>query len=299
MREKLPMYVLSGLVILLASVIIITTTPGNNVTGAFSVIDVAPEDFTFTSPAEITEEQASRELTKAHKAINFFLEKNHTTNYLEDILEEANQSYDKGNYTETIKATSLIKHLQSKTNEFYDQKELQLQQLQAEPTLNLTRSYTLIEQAQTAIINERYDEAFSLLKQSQEEFEKTKLEASQTNALVELSKNIFRRYWWQILTGVIILILISIPLFKQIRKHRLKTKITKLKAELKKTQQLIKRLQKACFNEKKITPKSYKLKVSRYEERIAEIKHTLPVLEAQLKGKKPQKEKRKAPIEIK
>jgi len=53
-----------------------------------------------------------------------------------------------------------------------------------------------------------------------------------------------------------------------------------------KTQELIKQLQKTCFIDKKITTDSYKTKVAKYEEKIAEIKYTIPVIETQLKGKK-------------
>ncbi len=67
------------------------------------------------------------------------------------------------------------------------------------------------------------------------------------------------------------------------------------------TLQVKKRLQKECFVDKKITPTTYKTRAARYEERIAEIKHTIPVLEAELKGEKvkPQKKKTKGVIEVK
>jgi hypothetical protein len=64
----------------------------------------------------------------------------------------------------------------------------------------------------------------------------------------------------------------------------LKRKINHLKLETKKTKELIKRLQKECFIDKKISTSSYKEQAAKYEERINEIKQTLPVLEAELKG---------------
>ena len=66
------------------------------------------------------------------------------------------------------------------------------------------------------------------------------------------------------------------------RKRYLKSKIKNLKLDLKKTTELIKTLQKECFIAHKINTDTYHDRVIKYEERIAEIKHSLPVLEARL-----------------
>ena len=72
-----------------------------------------------------------------------------------------------------------------------------------------------------------------------------------------------------------------------------------MKDELQKRKELIKRLQKSCFIDKKITPKTYKNRAGKYEERIAEINHTLPVLVAELVGKKVVLPKRKGVLVVK
>ena len=62
---------------------------------------------------------------------------------------------------------------------------------------------------------------------------------------------------------------------------------------------MMKELQTICFIKKKISVASFKIKSIKYEERLTEIKHTLPVLKAQLSGKKLAKPKVKGVIEVK
>jgi signal transduction histidine kinase len=78
----------------------------------------------------------------------------------------------------------------------------------------------------------------------------------------------------------------KIWLDSEVGKGLLRRKIGRLKLEAKKTKELIKKLQKECFIGKKISTDSYKEQAAKYEERINEIKQTLPVLEAELKGEK-------------
>ena len=59
-----------------------------------------------------------------------------------------------------------------------------------------------------------------------------------------------------------------------------------LKLEQIKISDLIKSLQKICFVDKKISVQTYRNKSQRYEERLLEIKRTIPVLENIVKGNK-------------
>ena len=73
------------------------------------------------------------------------------------------------------------------------------------------------------------------------------------------------------------------------RKYRQKKsakQLKNLKLEQIKIGDLINGLQKICFVDKKISVQTYRNKSQRYEERLLEIKRTIPVLENIVKGNK-------------
>jgi len=70
-----------------------------------------------------------------------------------------------------------------------------------------------------------------------------------------------------------------------VTKRYVKNKIEKLKLELNKIKDLTKELQKEVFIKKTITTKTYQEGVAKYEERITELKQSIPVLQEQLKRK--------------
>ena len=74
-------------------------------------------------------------------------------------------------------------------------------------------------------------------------------------------------------------------IFSWSRKIYLKKKLEGLKLDLKKTLELIKSLQKECFVQHKINTDTYHDRVVNYEERIAEIKHSQPIIKARLERK--------------
>lgn len=125
------------------------------------------------------------------------------------------------------------------------------------------------------------------------------IEHSRVKVVAIWGKNFFERYWWQILVALVILAIISPFIVRDIRKRRLEHMRKALLEEKAKIEELIKRLQMSCFTQKKISVSTYKSKVSKFEKRLAEIRHTLPVIEAELKGKKYVKKRKKGVLEVK
>ncbi|MEK6900369.1 MAG: hypothetical protein AABX05_04570 [Nanoarchaeota archaeon] len=121
--------------------------------------------------------------------------------------------------------------------------------------------------------------------------------------LVYLGKTFLFKYWRQIILALLLSGIISFFLSKQIIEKRRKNRIFQLKEEQASILEEIKSLQKRCFVDNKISINEYKRKAAKYEERIAEIKRTIPVLEAQLlenKGKRLEKPKaNKIGLEVK
>lgn len=297
-------YLVSLLLLFIALSLILFMGPEGTITGMMvSVVDVAPEGFAFEPPENVSQEEAGQALEQAREAIEKITQLNLNTTFMEDAFLEANLSYHQEDYLQTIKLAQLIKYLEKENIDLLDKIKL-TQQKEEElenKTINTSEGQVLIESALEAFHQEQFDEAKDLLEQAENELEKAEAEKTRAERLTYLSRKFIGRYWWQILLIITILALVSYPITKIIIRKRRKRKLELLRTELNKTQELIKQLQKSCFVDKKMTTKTYKAKTAKYEERIAEIKHTLPVLEAQLKGKKmPEKKKQpKGVLEVK
>ena len=123
--------------------------------------------------------------------------------------------------------------------------------------------------------------------------EQAQSEQKRLKGLIRLSRNFFQKYWWHILLGIAILALILPPMIKRIKRSRAKKKLDSLRTELVVIERLLKKAQEECFKSKKITVETYKIRTERYKSKMAEIKHTIPVLEAIASGKKKPEEKQK------
>lgn len=267
------------------------------------MVEIAPEEFTFQEPEDNSSEAAQQALAQAQEEIKTMEELNFTNTFVEDVFLEANQSYQLEDYPNVFKLTQLIGFIKKEKIDFLDQLELvrrKADELEKEG-INVSQGKALIEEAMAAFRQDQLEDSTLFMEEADAELEMAREEHSHLEGLVELGKSFFLKHWWKIILIILIIGLITYLTAKKLRRKRLQTKLTRLKTELEKTQELIKRLQKNCFIEKKITTKTYKNKAAKYEERIAEIKHTLPVLEAQLEGKKApeKKEKPKGILEVK
>jgi len=302
MKIKIPAV---GLVMVLLILAVITTLnlEGNNVTGAFTLVDLAPEGFVYEEPLEVSLETVEAALNKAQGEIEQMERLNFSTTFVADILIEAEQAYQREDYDHVFELTQLITFMKKEKIEFSDklkltqEKELQLQ----EAGIEITRGEALIKQAETAFYADQLREAQILLQEANQEFNQAEIEQNRLTKISWLSKNFLLRHWWKILVIVVMLGIITTPLTKKVIKRRREHQLKRLRLELDKTKELIKHLQKECFIQKRITTKAYKEKVAKHEERIAELKHTIPVVEAQLTGKKVMEKKNKVKgiIEVK
>lgn len=296
-------YLISLVLLLVALAIIIFMGPISSPTGYFVFTEIAPEGFTYIPPEKISPEAASKALQEAYQEIEEMKKLNFTITFVSDVYSEAEASYKQSNYTNMFQMTQLISYIKKEKIEFLDRVELikqKEQELQQEG-IDISEGKVILEQAMNSFVQDQLAEAEQLLEQANRELDQAKQERSRLKELADLSKSFLIKYGWQIILIIIILGLLSYPAVKTIVKKRRKQKLEQLRTELNKTQELIKQLQKTCFVDKKMTTQTYQSKVAKYEERIAEIKHTIPVLEAQLKGQKaePNKEKSKGVIEVK
>jgi uncharacterized protein YoxC len=261
--------------------------PGNNITGQFSVLDVAPSNYQFIKPDDVSQDAAKRSLENALADIEIIRAQNVSTQFALDAHREAHAFYDQGEYTAVFPITELVTFIKHETIELGDKAMLLQQDIQAaaDQGIDVNKSVVFWNEALVSLRQQQLDDTRRQLARSSEELEAARNEQSRVATIVLLGKNFFVRYWWQILVVVATLVALSFPVGKRIRKWRLRRTRDRLKAELAKSQEMIRKMQIICFKEKKITVETYKAKVTHYEERIAEIKHTLPVVQAQLKGR--------------
>ena len=228
--------------------------------------------------------------------------------YLETLLQVAEETpphaIEQQNYEQSIHHIELIKKAKEQIYIIRDTSTL-LQTKINEYTKNdvdISEGEKLLTKAETSFKEERYEEALEYLRASETALDVASSETKRIKGLALLSKNFFQRYWWQLTIIILILLVIAKPVFFKIRKYRAEQQWEVLQRELQTLNKLLKKAQEDCFKHKVISQQTYTLRSQRYKEKITKIKHTLPVLEAVMKGekiKKQQMEKRKGVIEIK
>lgn len=284
-----PVYVYIAILALSLSLASLFITSNNqNVTGAFTMADIAPKSFIYQEPSDTSPEAAQRALTQAEQDIKEMNDLNFISLFSKDALTEAKLAYAEKNYQKVFQLTQLINHIKKKKIDFYDRVrllEIKKQTLEEKGIKGVADVNAIMQQAMNAFTLEQFDEADDFLTQANTKLADANKEATRLQILALTSKNFFLRYWWQNLIGLVILSIMAYFASRSVSKKMLERKISHLKLDLDQTQESIKKLQKECFISKAISVNTYKDRSAKYEEHIVEIKHTLPVLETQLKSK--------------
>ena len=281
-------YLISGMIVLVALMGLIAVLQQGNVTSgmtsAFSVVDIAPSGFTYQEPDDLSKEAAEEAIKKAELEIGDMKDLNFPVLFPNDALKEAKNSFDDGDYEQVFKVTQLISYTKRQKIDFMDKMRLLeiKKQVVEDKGMNMKKIDTMMQQSMNAFSLEQFEDANEMLDEAKDEINKASVERIRLSTVAMLGKNFFVRNWLLVLVVVLILALITPMIFAKSRKRYLKGRIRHLKLDLKKTMELIKSLQKECFVAHKINTDTYHDRVLKYEERIAEIKHSVPILEARL-----------------
>ncbi|MEK6885438.1 MAG: hypothetical protein AABX17_00560 [Nanoarchaeota archaeon] len=149
----------------------------------------------------------------------------------------------------------------------------------------------IVKQAQESFIAERYDESLSWITNANSELDKVAQEKARLAVFKSFSVNFFQKYWIYMVIIFILGFILFLFLRGRIKKYNLIKKITHLKAEQQVLTTLMIRTQNERYKENKISGLVYNIRIKKYQERINEIKESLPVLEAKLHDKKIGKKK--------
>ena len=149
----------------------------------------------------------------------------------------------------------------------------------------------IVKQAQESFIAERYDESLSWITNANSELDKVAQEKARLAVFKSFSVNFFQKYWIYMVIIFILGFILFLFLRGRIKKYNLIKKITHLKAEQQVLTTLMIRTQNERYKENKISGLVYNIRIKKYQERINEIKESLPGLEAKLHDKKIGKKK--------
>ena len=85
---------------------------------------------------------------------------------------------------------------------------------------------------------------------------------------------------------IVIISVVAKPIYQACRRKYAQYQYLELKKEYKSLRELLKNAQIDCFKDEKISEATYMVRHEKYMKRMAEIKHTLPVLQNIFTGKK-------------
>ena len=116
---KIKMYLTSIVLIVIALLIIMfVSVEVDTLTGYFSLVEIAPEGFIFQEPSEISQEAAQLALWRAEDQIKSMQESNLVTSFVEDALQEAQESYNDEDYLNVFKLAQLISFIEKEKTLF-------------------------------------------------------------------------------------------------------------------------------------------------------------------------------------
>ncbi len=193
------------------------------------------------------------------------------------------------NYSVVIESTNNIKEAQKQVFLILDSLSAITSRIDNEKKLgtDTSNSDNILQQARDSFNAERYNESLSLIANANSELDRSAGEKARLSILKYYSINFFQSYWYYLLGAFILIFIIFLFLRGKIKKYNLIKKITHMKAEQQVLTNLVMQTQRERYKENKISSLVYNIRINKYHERMNEIKESLPVLEANLYGKKP------------
>lgn len=264
-------------------------------------------------------ETAQKCLENAKQQINDMKQTGFSTQYVEDLYDEAQQAFTGPNITKLEKQVQILNETGQSTDELLEliavskpqynktiqlceqitlvKKEaialsLEITQLEKlvneqQQTVDITIPKQYIEQAQDALDKEHYADAKQYINQTTDALEQSIIEGSRTRVLLKVAKRsvtVFAKEHWQlliILTAIILLISYVLGILAEI--YHTERKIAHAKTELKATTEMLKSVQKEYFGQGQYSSGSYKTKKNYLKQRQLELKKDIPVMENNLK----------------
>jgi hypothetical protein len=288
-----------------------------NISGveAADLVQIGGEQIEQQEVTELTREEAVEAIALAEKYIQEIKYASFNTKYVEDLLIEAEQSlvrvdhakeqeWEGFSYDEVLISTQKIADAKDQVYILSDELvvlDIKLSEY-ADQSIETLEAETLFESAKTAFDEERYTEAAELIEKTNSELDDKKAERTSVKALTASGKSFVERNWWQLIIAIVVLSVAGMLGYKKWFVWRIKKKIKHLNTKHTTLLGLMIKAQRERFEKGTIPNSTYKIRMEKYQDKLIEIKRTLPVFKAQLKKKvkhiKPQAKKVKHKLKI-
>lgn len=194
-------------------------------------------------------------------------------------------NYEGFNYGEVLKHTQEISLRKQKAYSLSDSiraAAIRIEDYRSQK-IDATAAETFLSDAKLAFEKERYDEAEILLLKARSDLEDRRAELSTLNVIVESGKSYFVKNWPAISVAVVAVGLSAWFGWRLSRARRIRNKLRRLRVEKSVLIRLMKKAQVDRYETAEISESIYEIRMEKYNERMEEVKRTLPVLESMLK----------------
>lgn len=156
----------------------------------------------------------------------------------------------------------------------------------AQTGLNATALFELLSNAKTEFKEERFEDSIGLLNKIEPKINEIESENTLVKTIYRVGKettiNFIKEHYIAIIITLIILIIIFLLSYNRVMVKILKRKLYDMGVEKDVLTELIKKAQSDYYSKGIIPKKTYEIKMSKYKERMQQIKEQLPVLQARL-----------------
>lgn len=192
-------------------------------------------------------------------------------------------------YSRVLERTKLINTRKHKAYELRDALNVEMFRVLNlnDSKIDFSSAVVLVETAEIAFNEERFDEAEELLSTLDEEVDKIHSENTLVKTVYRAGReNVFtfvKNHWINIIITLSIIFVITILSYNRIRLRIYKIKLQNMMVEKEVLTDLIKKAQMDYYQHHKIAKKSYEIKFNSYKGRLATIKQQLPGLRVKIK----------------
>ena len=217
---------------------------------------------------------------------------NITSSRADDLFAEAVLAAELGNFKRAKDAARELQELEKKSSDAAQRLGGAKETLSdfSSQGVDVQEAEALLQEAYSSFAVGNYEDAQSLADSALRKAEGAKKDSLLFGAISksQLRFNLlpfFKKYWWLIAGSVALLAFSGVSVYRASTLHLLRLRIGKLKREETTIISLIKKYQEEYFRKKKMSKDSYDAVVDQHQERLLEIKETLPLLESRLAEK--------------
>lgn len=151
--------------------------------------------------------------------------------------------------------------------------------------VDTAKSIEFFNKAKEAFANERYDEAEQFISKTEAQLWLDRAQVTLLRVMINASKGFIEQHFIGIIISSLVAFAVFLLAWRKIRRAIARKKLENFKLEKGVITKLIAKTQREHFVESTIPVSTYRIRMAKFNERLVEINHTIPVLEAILERK--------------